>query len=362
MEGITLNWDCVTCGLFGQLDALSMRYGRETFEALLPGAREAFGSFIGIWFAYQLVYKGIFRGELSFQLLLPRLALFFALQACLWSADLYWDYVYLPLKATTSALSQAVVAPAGADFIQDRSFNGLLQTVETQVRKVIELAWALTKDAGITSLHLALGGLVLIIPYLFVWCIFLAFLLEGVFKLLAITALAPLAIIAAGFGPTRSFTVSAVRVLLGGALTVVFASVAMGFTVAVLRYYTEPGIIPRNADGTFAMGAGAFVFSAQYLALFILGFISILFHLKAATLAANISGALDSPGAAAAVIGAGWSLVAAAKSGGLSMLGRAAKMATGESRDSNGSNRQRLLDRFERRYGSGRRHVSDGGN
>src|SRR5262249_24666125 len=105
-----------------------------------------------------------------------------------------------------------------------------------------------------------------------------------------------------GFAPTRSFTVSAVRVLLGGALTVVFASVAMGFTVAILRYYTEPGIIPRNADGTFAMGAGAFVFSPQYLALFILGFISILFHLKAATLAANISGALDTPGAAAAVV------------------------------------------------------------
>ena len=258
MNGVTVNWDCVTCGLFGQLDALSTRYGREVFEALLPGTREAFASFIGVWFAYQLFYKGIFRGELSFQVLLPKLALFFFLQGCLWSADYYWDYVYIPIKETTSSLAQLAVAPAGADEIADRSFNGLLQTVETQVRKVIDLG--ARADLG-RGTHLAAFGDWRFDPghSVFICVVHLSRLLAGRhFKLLAITTLAPLAIVAAAFEPTRSFTVSAVRVLLGGALTVVFASVAMGFTVAVLRYYTGPDVIPLNANGEIAMGCRQF--------------------------------------------------------------------------------------------------------
>jgi hypothetical protein len=122
----------------------------------------------------------------------------------------------------------------------------------------------------------------------------------------------------------------------------------MGFTVAVLRYYTGPDVIPLNANGSIAMGAGNFVFSPQYLAVFILGFISILFHLKAATLASNISGALDGPGAAAAVVGAGMSLVAAAKTGGLSLAAKAGKMASEGGKSGVSAGAQKLMDRFTR--------------
>lgn len=343
MGAITFDPDCISCGLFTALDDLSMRYGREVFEALAPATREAFASFIGLWFAYQLLYKGLFRGELSFQELLPKLALFALLHAALMTSQWYWDFVYLPIKETTSAVSQVVVLPAGAD-VADKSFAGLLKVVETQVRRVLDLAIALLKDAGVLSFHLGIAGLLLALPYLFVWCVFLAFMLEGMFKLLAITVLAPLAIICAGFAPTRGFAISAVRVVLGGALTVVFAAVAMGFTVAVLRFYTGPDVVPIGPDGKIAVRAAAFVFSPQYLAIFVLGFISILFHLKAATLAANISGASDGPGAAATVVGAGMATIAAAK--GLAMA--PARRYGGQ-----------LLDKFDQKAGD---RLSQGAN
>jgi hypothetical protein len=59
----------------------------------------------------------------------------------------------------------------------------------------------------------------------------------------------------------------------------------------------------------------------------LLGFVSVLFHLKAATLASNISGASDGPGAAAAVVTGGLAAVAAVKSTTLKTAGTAANLA-----------------------------------
>ena len=58
------------------------------------------------------------------------------------------------------------------------------------------------------------------------------------------------------------------------------------------------------------------VLSDKYFGILILGFVSVLFHLKAATLAANISGASDGPGAAAAVVAGGMTALAAIKGAG----------------------------------------------
>lgn len=161
-------------------------------------------------------------------------------------------------------------------------------------------------------------GAILAIPYLFVLGIFLAFMLEGMFKLLAVTAIAPLVIVAAAFKNTQGFAVSAFRVVLNGVLTVIFAAVAMGFTIAIMRNYSMVEGIPLDPSGNFTSSIGDITAADPrakgiFWPLFILGFISVLLHLKAATLASNISGASDGPGAAAAVVGAGMATVAWAK-------------------------------------------------
>jgi hypothetical protein len=120
-------------------------------------------------------------------------------------------------------------------------------------------------------------------------------------------------IVAAAFPATRGFAASGMRIVLGGVLTVVFAAVAMGFTLSVLSTFLTK--VPMTA-GSFVggnNGVAAWVQSPQYWAAFILGFVSVLFHLKAATLASNISGASDGPGAAAAVVAGGMSAFAAVK-------------------------------------------------
>ncbi|MDX5416855.1 MAG: hypothetical protein LPK88_11150, partial [Alphaproteobacteria bacterium] len=108
----------------------------------------------------------------------------------------------------------------------------------------------------------------------------------------------------------------AVRILLNGIFVVVFAGIAMGMTGFIVKSFVIDGggVIE---DGQLTVVVRDFVWSRQFFSILIVGFISILFHLKSATLASNLSGALDGPGAAAAVVTAGMMAAGGAKAASL---------------------------------------------
>ena len=100
-----------------------------------------------------------------------------------------------------------------------------------------------------------------------------------------------------GSGRTRrGFTEAAIRLYLPGGLTIVFAALAMGFTLAVTHAFVSDLIV------AVGVAQGDFFLTWAYWGMLLLGFISVLLHLKAATLASNISGANDGAGPAAATI------------------------------------------------------------
>src|SRR6185437_9482302 len=219
----------------------------------------------------------------------------------------------------------AVSLVTGATQVPDvHSHRDMLGAVESKVTIVLGVGLSIMKDAGVTTFWYLFAGAILAAPFLFVWGIFLAFVVEGIFKLLAVTAVSPLLIAAAAFKPSRGFAVSGFRIVLGGVLTVVFAAVAMGFTLHVMDYFIgEMPVVPGS--GFKLESAADWVGGPGYWALIVLGFVSVLFHLKAATLAANISGASDGPGAAATVVAGGLAAVAAAKGAALWSAGKAGR-------------------------------------
>jgi hypothetical protein len=300
---------CLTCDMFNQFDQLAQGYGRDAFDVIAPAAKLAFNAYVGAWVAWVLIYNGIIRADLNVQTLVPRILTITVCSIALNGVDLYWDWIYQPIYDAMNQLATSLVVKSSTG-IDVRTLAGMLGSVETRILNVLGLCVTIWNDGGLTALGLIIAALVLSLPYLFVWGIFMAFVLEGVFKLLAITSVAPLLIVAAAFPATRGFAISGMRVVLGGVLTVIFAAVAMGFTLSVLDTFMNT--LPMTG-GSFNQGAAAFVKSKEYWAAFILGFVSVLFHLKAATLASNISGASDGPGAAAAVVAGGMSAFAAVK-------------------------------------------------
>lgn len=317
------NNKCVSCFIFEKLDTLSGSYAAKVFQATHMPVFEAFSVAMALWLAYQLVVNGLFKGELDFRAVGIQASVLVVVSVLLRQQSLVWEYIYYPARDLLGGVPQWFVKPAGG--ISDTSLVGLLRLVEKEIRAVLDAAWLIGKQAGFSSIYLLFAAVLMILPYLFVWVVFCAFVVEGIFKLLAMTAFSSFLIAFAGFPMTRGFAVSGFRVLLSGILTVVFAALSMGFTLEVVQFFT--GDLPRDGAGLSAETAGRYVASGSYWGLVILGFISILLHLKAATIASNISGANDGPGAAAAVVGAGMSAVGLAKAGSMWAASRSARLA-----------------------------------
>ena len=193
------------------------------------------------------------------------------------------------------------------------------------------------------------------LPYLFVLGIFAAFMAEAMFKYVAMATATPILIALFPVKFFRPFSTAGIRILIGAFFTLVFAAGAMGFTMVaianfkddietklsssrnagldglVYKVWCDPGFAwapPRNAVGALtyydqtspslqslkltqqqcaqaeelSREGDWIVFSPEYLMLIVVGFLSVLLHLSAKTLASNISGANDGPGPAAAVV------------------------------------------------------------
>jgi len=288
--------------MFRQFDAVANQYAMQAFEALAPWVRNGFTAFVGAWLAFHLGWRGVLQGNLRLPEMMNAGAVFAAVAVVLQGSSFYWDWIYLPGREVMSGLTQIVVSSPSAG-VGDPSMTGLLSSVEHEVMRVFVVAKGMIAESSFYELVNLVGAVLLLLPYVFVWGIFLAFLLEGIFKFLGISALAPIFIACIAFKATRGFAMSAARVLLSGILTVVFAGVAMGFTITIVKVYTAG--LPMNASGEYVGDPSDFVLGAKYFSILLIGFISILFHLKAATLASNIAGASDGPGAASAVVAAG---------------------------------------------------------
>lgn len=202
-----------------------------------------------------------------------------------------------------------------------------------------------------------IGALILAAPYVFVLGVFGAFLIQSSFYFLAMTIAFPIAFMASIHPAFKGYQQAVLRIMLTGALTIVMAGIALGFTSYIINIglsslasdlaanaggnFNVVENIANSMNGTQTTGAinsvlnslpivsGNLLLMGQssYWAVFLIGFVSILLHLAAPRLAANIGGASDSAASAAAVVGAG--MFAGAKAMGIM---RTLGMGTGENK------------------------------
>ena len=311
---------CSSCEIYQKLDSLAGTYSRQTFDVVAASTIKFYGVVVTLWLLWQLGVNWLYKGDIDKVEAAKTFVCFLVVGLFLKSSGYYWEYVYDPIYSTTIKLAQAVISASLGQAHGDR-IESMLQIVETELGRIFDLQKMISADASFYQVPTMIGGMVLVLPFVFIWGLFLAYTVDAIFSFLVISALAPLYILCAAFPSFRGFSISALRVVLQGCLTLVFASVAMGFTIAVLKHFMAT--VPINASGA-TEGAASWVFSKEYWNLFLIGFISILFHLKASSIAGVISGAGGGPGTAGAVVGAammaaGVAQMATSKVGGKAM-------------------------------------------
>lgn len=409
-----MNGSCLFCSVFSELFTLAFGtgnggYARAAFDVLVRPAN-AFTrlvcTILVVWTMLQfMLYEDASREMLKRSIKLIAILVTVGFFSSVGGTNWLFEVVILGMQKTGLGIAQAVIGASGnvcgdagtAPVLGDAgsgTYTALWQGVEcvafTPVRYAAE-NWA--RLSGISGFIGGLGDwfawLILAFPYLFVLGIFGAFLIQSMFYFLALAGTTPVILIFVVFDSTRGICWAALKFLLSGALTVVFAGMAMGFTGFVLAKYTRNianyqqlsisaslgqctarkleeyrrshnGRIDNydvyrvinnqcQAETNTASGSLAtydddkvcdlnhFTCTKSYWAAFLIGMMSVLLHLLAPRIAANLSGASDSAATAAAVVGAGqmgaakamgwtqntlgWGLNTAGRTGGLMLYG-----------------------------------------
>ena len=376
-----ISMNCQFCSMFRELELLSTVYSEHVFATMAPAAVEL----VRIAFMIQIIFFSgrIFFNPASAPEFLPRflsgagmfiLSLMllsigsihypsgapgyrtgiFGLKSTNYPAFVYiFDFMqaqairvgeFVIARGQDAAVSNGVAFPQVCVSAADAAPYALLWSyVESVGYNIILLAWSQMKNFEFLR---SFAFFFLSLPYLFVMGVFAAFLIQTMFYFLAISAISPLLIAGLAHEKTRHYFFSAMRILMTGSFTIIFASLAMGFTGSVLGRYLaalvklmDPVQVTASMQGSSVAeqaaqnlsaiaaldpdlpdpigasnamvsamnGSGGAVIwlTSEFWAIFLMGFVSVLLHLAAPRIAANIGGAQDSAASAAAVTAAG---------------------------------------------------------
>jgi len=359
--------ECISCPFFVEMDRIKAVWSTKLFNAIAVQLNDILYTFVLLyfsWMALMFIVQPTKVGERIAKL--PMTFLVIGLVGITLSptsmsytdnsTSMIWYFLMGPLENSSLALGKLIVDISGSRSTQvtgtTSHYAYLAASVEGQIWRITDLAGIIMfgKDGGIlnilNSVPRIVAGLILLLPYLFVIGVFFAFLVEALFKYISITIVSPMLVFSMIW--TRMFAVAGARVVLGAALTVVFASGAMSLTVEVVG--TQGAVIQAKVDnsekrkatfqdeydnigcrvgttnpnhpkyvkrtnpelsaycqelgGKIQNSDSITVFQREYFMLVVIGFVSILLHLGSKALASQISGAQESSTGAASVTAA----------------------------------------------------------
>lgn len=362
---------CMTCMFFTGLGEVKDTIDVRLYWAITPGIFFLIAPALGIWVVVTGVKNWFAGGEMDAyvkKVFLRLLIAAFIASVMLWggpgSVPLIHSKLIYPMEDFATSLGAQIIrlgdgtAPIGGD----NGYVTLGYQVESLILGLLEKIARLMNRGQIldgTVVGRIIAGLLIMLPYLFVWGITVAFWLEAMFKFVAAGIFSPIALPALLFEPTRAFAWAMLRILVGAMLTIVFAAGALAFTMGVVGKYghsitttiegpsnsdlnrarveaqticnvqeqqrSEAGWVDDGYDACAEANArverlredaaaaeenGFALFSKDFFFLFVIGLASVLLHLQAKSLASNISGANDGAGPAAATVAAGKALLA----------------------------------------------------
>jgi len=275
---------CFSCRLLDPINQTAEQCAIRVFEALAPGSLLLFQAFVGCWFVF-IIFK-LLRGSITWQEVIYPAITFTLVTMALRGHGLFWHYGYRPFYETAVQLLSAIIR-ANHTVVPAATLQDLLGVVESTVWEVIKFATRLQNTSGMFDIMPLLVGIVLMFPYLFLLAHFMVFTVEFLFKLLIVSALSPLLIIAAGFKVSRGYAVSALKVVLQALLTICISVVLMSMIINAITQATAALNLP-NGDMGELVRLGEF--SLHLCGLFALGVTAVIFQLKSPAIATSIVG------------------------------------------------------------------------
>lgn len=286
--GDVLDWatgmmsGCWSCDALGQLVKIGLAFAEQAFNALAGETVNLLGLLMAIWilfFAARMFLPFGLEGNAGglWNKGAKKLLQFAVVLTFLQGSQAFWSYLFIPVMSSGMAFSKTIVtlsdafeitsgasetgptgstASGGQSYCSDTASGGEgvdgavaimsqmncpLATIQSQFGKgmligVAQIVGAIKQDQIATTICSVFGGLFLIGVYFFGLLMFPIFMIDVLMRLTIMTTIAPVALAASLFEPTKALAHKALWQVAHAALTLVFVSIVGGIGKATLAY------------------------------------------------------------------------------------------------------------------------------
>lgn len=306
----------ITAKVFTILNDFLFKYGETIFENTAQIFLTLFSAVYGCKVMWDIFYKSTFKKKYDLEDFLKPIVICSFLTTVLSTSSYVEEWIVRPLYDLSIGLA-TLTASLTTDLPKESGITGMLSLVDGKLNEVVFRPCNIIADTIGYKVHLWFGILIIQGLYIFVWFLFLALVIEAIFRFMTFYALSPLIICSFFFEQTKPIGMAGFRSLLHGILSLFLTGVAMGMTIAIIGTSQDLFFVDGKMNRDW-------IFGEQYFTLILIALVSISFHLKAPKISANLANIDDGPGAAAAVAGLGTMAVMSAKGAMGRMVGRAA--------------------------------------
>jgi hypothetical protein len=282
--GDVLDWankvmtSCWSCGTLNQIMNVGLNLAEQAFTALASQTANLLGLLMAIWilfFAAKMFLPFGLEGDASslWNRGAKKLLQFAVVLAFLQSSQSFWNYIFIPMMSAGMQISNTIVTlsnpyeaangtsetgPSGSASNPNCSagtdgqgvtgamavmaqMNCPLATVQSQFAKgmfvgIAQIYGSAAHSSDVRYVCSVVGGLVQIGVFFFGMVLYPIFMIEVIMRVTIVTVLAPVALAASMFEPTRRISEKAAWQIGQAALTLVFVSIVAGIAKATLAY------------------------------------------------------------------------------------------------------------------------------
>jgi hypothetical protein len=281
-----------------EMSGMMENYAAVVFSHLTGGCLTVFTSLWGIWLIYMITKSAVKGGVTVTEFLKP--GIIGILVSSFLTFSYFKGWIYEPFMHTFTDLAQLIITSISDQFPNKAgNMYDVLRSVFDVLGKLLNVMNDMIRDSSPwhgLSLN-AFASLFMSVSFLFLYMMILMYNVDFMFKCMVLSAISPILIVMAAFQPSRPMAVSALKIALHSAFTMVFSVLGVGAAIFILK--KTVGTLPAATAGKF----GEFAFTQEYWVCLLAVCFSIFLQLKVPVLAGFV-GASDGPGSAAAVSGA----------------------------------------------------------
>lgn len=266
---------CFYCAITGRIFASAMLLGERVFAVMAPGVAQFLMAMLGLWILWQagklfFPFMPFDRGSVTGNTVLTRILFGIAASAILLMPGgykIYWNYLYMPIVDGAVSMSNALLkegAPKGSLLAEVSNVN---QCKPTQVQG-LTADQARIKDALECQVYnlqkaftygLALGvylfqsgalvtGALLVIAYVAAPFAFILIILAALLHWTFLSVLSPVLLGAAVFPKTRTYTISAIKQMIGSGVWLISASIVAVLSAGMVLYSIQSAYQALGAE------------------------------------------------------------------------------------------------------------------